>query len=369
MLRVAVDLTSLLTAQTGVGVLAIETTRRLAARDDLALTAFAVTWRGRGRLSSVVPPKVAVMERPMAARPLRALWKHWDHPRVDAWIGRHDVVWGPNYVVPPTRAGAIATVHDLTAVHFPELATGDALAYPRLVQRALDRGAWVHTPSSFVRNEVIDHFRVDPDRVVSIPNGVRLVAPGDVTAGRRLVGSDRYVLALSTVEPRKDLPTLVRAFDLLGDGDRDVRLVLAGRDGWGAEALDRALDGSRHRERIVRLGWVSDDAREALLRGASVYAYPSIYEGFGFPPLEAMSADVPVVATETGSLPEVAGPGADLVPVGDAEALASSLGRILADDEHRRGLVARGQEVVARHNWDTTAERFAALLHRVADSR
>jgi glycosyltransferase involved in cell wall biosynthesis len=364
--RVAVDLTSLLTAQTGVGVFALETTRRLAARDDMALTAFAVTWRGRGRLSSAVPPNVAVAERRMAARPLRALWKRADHPRVDLWIGRHEVVWGPNYVVPPTRAASVVSVHDLTTVHFPQLATADTLTYPRLIQRALDRGAWVQTSSSFVRSEVIDHFRADPDRVVSIPLGVRPVAPGDARTGQRLAGGDRYVLAVGTVEPRKDLPTLVRAFNLVGDGDSDVRLVLAGQDGWGAEALDLAIRGSRHRERIVRLGWVSDQDREALLRGASVYAYPSIYEGFGLPPLEAMSADVPVVTTATGSLPEVVGSGADLVPVGDAEALAASVARLLADDEHRRELVARGREAVAAHSWDTTAERFAALLCRVA---
>jgi glycosyltransferase involved in cell wall biosynthesis len=365
-LRVAVDLTSLLTPQTGVGVSALETARRLATRDDLALTAFAVTWRGRGRLGSVVPPNVAVAERPMAARPLRELWKRTDHPRVDWWIGKHDVVWGPNYVVPPTRAASVVTVHDLTAVHFPELATADTLAYARLIQRAIDRGAWVQTSSSFVRNEVIDHFRVDPDRVVSVPLGVRPVASGDASVGRRLAGGDRYVLAVGTIEPRKDLPTLVRAFDRVGDTDPDVRLVVAGQDGWGAEAFDVALRSSRHRQRIVRLGWVSDDDREALLRGASVYAYPSIYEGFGLPPLEAMSADVPVVTTATGSLPEVAGPGADLVPVGDATALAASLARVLTDDEHRRDLVARGREVVSQYNWDTSAERFATLLHRVA---
>jgi glycosyltransferase involved in cell wall biosynthesis len=365
-LRVAVDLTSLLTPQTGVGVFARETTRRLATRDDLALTAFAVSWRGRGRLGSAVPPNVAVAERPMAARPLRELWKRANHPRVDLWIGRHDVVWGPNYVVPPTRAPSLVSIHDLTVVHFPELATADTLAYPRLIQRALDRGAWVQASSSFVRDEVIDHFRVDPDRVVGIPLGVSPVGPGDPRRGRRLAGGDSYVLAVGTVEPRKDLPTLVRAFDLVGDGDPDVRLVVAGQDGWGAEALDLAIRGSRHRERIVRLGWVSDRDREALLRGASVYAYPSIYEGFGFPPLEAMSADVPVVATATGSLPEVAGPGADLVPVGDADALAASLNRVLADDAHRRDLVARGREAVARHSWDTTAERFADLIRRVA---
>ena len=366
MLRVAADLTSLLTPLTGVGTFAAELTRHLAARDDLDLTAFAVTWRGRGRLPAAVPPDVAVVSRPLAARPLRALWKRLDHPRIDRWIGRHDVVWGPNYVVPPTRAGALASVHDLTTLHFPQLATADTLAYPRLVRRAIARGAWIHTDSSFVRDEVIDHFGADPDRVVAVPPGVRAVAGGDAAAGRRLAGGERYVLAVGTVEPRKDLPTLVQAFELLGDDDPDLRLVLAGQDGWGAEALTQALERARYRARIVRLGWVSDGDRESLLRGASVYAYPSVYEGFGFPPLEAMSTDVPVVTTAAGALPEVAGPGAELVPVGDAEALAAGLARVLTDDAHRRDLVARGHEIVARYGWGTAADRFAALLHRVA---
>jgi glycosyltransferase involved in cell wall biosynthesis len=364
-LRVAIDLTSLLTPQTGVGVFAAETTRRLATpRHDLALTAFAVTWRGRGGLAEAVPAGVTVVDRPMAARPLRALWTRIDHPRVDLWIGRHDVVWSPNYVVPPTAAVAVTSVLDLTTVHFPQFANADTLAYPRLVQRAIDRGAWVHAPSSFVRAELIDHFEVDPDRVVTVPLGVRPVAPGDASAGRAQAGGDRYVLAIGTIEPRKDLPTLVRAFDQLGDEDTEIRLVLAGPDGWGAEALARALDRSRHRDRIVRLGWVADGDREALLRGASAYAFPSVYEGFGLPPLEAMSAGVPVVTTATGSLPEIAGPGADLVPVGDADALAGALARVLTDDDHRADLVARGRQVAARYTWEATADGLAALFHR-----
>ncbi|MGH9111831.1 MAG: glycosyltransferase family 4 protein [Acidimicrobiales bacterium] len=366
MLRVAVDLTSLLTPLTGVGLFAAEMTCRLAARDDMALTGFAVTWRGRGRLRDAAPAGVAVVDRRMAARPLRRLWVRSDHPLIDRWIGRHDVVWGPNYVSPPSRAGALMSVHDLTTVHFPQLATADTLDYPALIRRALARGAWVHTPSEFVRTEVIDHFGVEPARVVAVPLGVRPTRPGDAARGRRLAGADRYVLALGTVEPRKDLPTLVRAFDELADDDPDLRLVVAGPDGWGAESLAEAIAAARHRDRIVRLGWVTDADRDALLRGCAVYAFPSIYEGFGFPPLEAMSAGVPVVTTDTGSLPEVAGPGAALVPVGDPGALAAALAQVLSDDDHRHDLVARGREVVARYSWDAAADRFADLLPRVA---
>jgi glycosyltransferase involved in cell wall biosynthesis len=365
-LRVAVDLTSQLTPLTGVGVMARELVARLATRDDLELTAFAVTWRGRGRLAEVVPPGVRVVDRPMPARPLHEVWRRADHPRVDRWIGDHDVVWGPNFVVPPSRAAQVVTVHDLTPVRLPELAGDFTLTFPGLVRRALRRGAWVHTPSSFVRDEVVATFDADPERVVAIHHGAPADPAGDPAAGRRLAGGDRFVLAVGTIEPRKDVPTLVRAFDRLAADHPDVRLVIAGADGWGAGALTEAVGRAHHGDRIARLGRVDERARVDLLAAATVYAYPSVYEGFGLPPIEAMAAGVPVVTTRAGALPEVVGDAADLVDVGDVDGVAAALGRAFDDPGHRRALVARGREVAARYDWSTAAARLADLLGRAA---
>lgn len=366
------DATPVLGARTGVGQFCHELIHALAERDDVALTAFALTWRRRGQLPGQLPGKVGVVRRPLAARPLRGCWKRSSYPPIEWWTGRTDVVHGTNFVVPPARrAGMVVTVHDLTTVRFPELCTDDALEYPNLIRRALRRGALVHTPSAAVAAEVVDHFGVDPDRVTpvahAVPDVEHLVA-GDPVLGRRLCGAERYVLALGTIEPRKDLPLLVRAFDLVADGEPDLHLVVAGPDGWGADAFQRALAASRHGDRIHRLGYVDHAEKAALLSGASVFAYPSVYEGFGLPPLEAMTTGVPVVATAVGSLPEVLGDGACFVPSNDEEALAASLASVLSDEAKRSALVDRGRRWVERYSWSRCAEEMVALYRRAAQA-
>jgi alpha-1,3-rhamnosyl/mannosyltransferase len=148
--------------------------------------------------------------------------------------------------------------------------------------------------------------------------------------------------------------------------DPDLRLVVAGPDGWGVERFDDAVAGSHHRARIGRLGWVTEVQRADLLAGALLLAYPSRYEGFGLPPLEAMAAGVPVVATRAGALPETLGDAAVLVDPGDVDALAGAIGEVAGDDALRRDLVQRGRARAARYSWDRCAGELLALYRRRA---
>ena len=367
-MRVALDVGSLLGPRTGIGVFTDELVRGLAETGDVDVVAYATSWRGRHDIAGVVPEGVAVATRPMAARPLRAAWRRSTWPPIELWTGPVDVVHGPNYVVPPARrAAAVVSVHDLTMLHFPEMCTADTLAYPALIKAAVRRGAWIHTDTHAIADEVIATFDVPADRVRTVHLAASpLAAEGpssDAAAGRRLAGAERFVLALGTVEPRKDLPGLVAAFDLVADEDPDTYLVIAGPDGWGADALTSAIAAARFSGRIKRIGWVTDDDKAALLRAAAVLAYPSRYEGFGIPPLEAMGVGTPVVATDVPAVREVCGNAALLVAPGDPDALAEALHHALAD-VHR--LSERGRDRSGGFTWARTVAGMTKLYDDVS---
>ncbi|MET0728423.1 MAG: glycosyltransferase family 1 protein [Acidimicrobiales bacterium] len=367
-LRVAVDATSLYDVRTGVGRFTAALLQEVAPLDELEVTAFAVTWRGHGELETMVPAGVAAAPRRMAAAPMRSLWRRFGHPRIEHWVGPIDVVHGPNYVVPPARAARVVTVHDLTFLHFPQFCTREVLQYPGLLRRAIDTGAWIHTDSDFVRDEVIELLGADAARVVSVPLGITLPADREATRGRQIAGGDEYVLALGTVEPRKNLPVLVEAFDAVAAQRPELRLVVAGPDGWGVPAFRDAVARATHRDRIVRLGFVSEADRGHLLAGAGVVAVPSHYEGFGLTAVEAMLAGAPVVASAAGSHREVVGNGGLLVPPGDRDALSDALLAVLGDSVLAESLRQRGRVQAQRYSWRAMGAGIEALWRRAASA-
>ena len=297
------------------------------------------------------------------------LWSRLDRPDATRALGRPALVHGTNYVVPPVRCPRLVSVYDCWFLRHPEDVHPDVARAAAVLRRSVARGAVVHVSSRASAAEV--HELLSPARVEVIHLGTIPVAPPPATAPVAIaerIGGRPFVLALSTVERRKNLHRLVDAFGRLHALRPELRLVIAGRDGNGAGDVATAM----HRMSaptagdVVRLGQVDDATKSWLLHHAAVLAYPSLDEGFGFPLLEAMSAGVPVVASTAGSIPEVASDGAVLVDPLDVDGLAAALERVLSDDRLRYELIRAGRARVAEFSWSATAQRFADLYASLA---
>lgn len=372
-LRVVLDATPLIGKTAGIGAFTRGLINALIEVPDLKVDAYALSFRGFDELGKLLPEGVSHPHIPMPAAALMKTWARTAHPTIDRWVGSFDVVHGTNFVVPPSNRGAmLVTVHDLTAIHYPQLCEPTTLKYPELISKAVSRGAHVHTQSQTIADEVSELLEINPARIHTISPGIPelLELPsGYEDWGKQIAQADRYVLAVGTVEPRKDYPNLVRAFDVVAGDRSDLSLVIAGSIAWGEKELQKAIEEARHSSRIHVLGYVSETQRAALLRGASVFAYPSLYEGFGMAPLEAMQAGVPVVATNAGAVPEVAAGAALYAEVGDPYGLAGVIAQALEDESTRQTLISAGHERVKEFSWTKCASQMADLYELLAKER
>src|SRR5688572_27687404 len=257
----------------------------------------------------------------------------------------------------------VVTVHDLTFFDHPEWhERSKVLFFRRMIPASAARAAVIVAVSGATAEAInaaiepaapvltIAHG-VDHDRFRPAPVG----DPKDLATLDPLGVTPPYVAFVGTIEPRKAVPTLVEAFARLAGAHPGLRLVLAGADGWGTEEARAAIAASGVATRIVRVRWVPDDALPALLRQATVVAYPSHEEGFGLPALEALACGAPLVTSAESPMAEIAGPAALLVPPGNAGALSWALNRVLTDPELAGRLRQEGPKSAAPYTWDASA--------------
>jgi glycosyltransferase involved in cell wall biosynthesis len=300
-----------------------------------------------------------------SARPARLAWEQARAARLAARLGIE--VWhGPHYTLPlRLRCPSVVTVHDLTFFDHPEWHQLSKAAFFRPMARAATARADAIVAVSEATAERLDEILAPEAPVVTIPHGVdherfRPAEPGnadDLATLRPLGVRPPYIAFVGTMEPRKGVPTLVEAFARMAGPRPDLRLVLAGQDGWGTEAVRAAIEASGVATRVARLRWVPDEALPALLRQAEAVAYPSFEEGFGLPALEALSCGAALVTTAGSPMADLSGPAALAVPPGNAGALAWALGRILDDPVLRDELRHRGPAVARPHTWERSARR------------
>lgn len=369
---VAIDVTPLVGVRTGIGAAVSEILGALAALDGApSLVPYALSVRARGHRAALPAGTRFV---PLPARLLLASWTRSDHPRIDRFLGDADLVHATNYLAPPSRHATLVSVYDCSFVRYPHLCTREVRAFEPALRRAVARGATIHTTSEFVASEIAEIFGAglaDSGRIEVVALGVPDLGPPITTIPAEVaptISAGPYVLAIGTLEPRKNLPHLVAAFGAIAGAHPDLRLVLAGPDGSSRPDIDTAVARlpPPRRNRVAIIGPVSNTARRALLESAVALAYPSVYEGFGFPVLEAMTIGIPVVAASAGAVPEVAGDAALLVDPADEAALSAALDTLVTSDTVRQTCTERGRERVRRYSWSAAAGGLAAVYGRIA---
>ena len=365
-LRIGVDIRPFYEPLTGVGWYLYHLLNELARRNDLELILL-----GDARITDLGPrlyvdlpanARLCVFDlrghgKSRFSRPLTAaayvLWM---------WLLDCDLIFGANYFL-PRLMGAIAkrrvvTVHDLTYKRFPELLQKETLHnLERTMTREVALSDAIIAVSESTRRDLLSFYQVDPSRVFAVHSGVAL--PDEEEAIRDV--PKRYILFVSTIEPRKNLDTLLDAFDVLRRGGYEGSLVVAGKIGWKAEKLAKRLRSPG----VVHLDYVKPSQLTALYRKAEVFVFPSIYEGFGFPLLEAMMLGVPAIAARSSSLPEIGGDAALYFDPASASELAAQLRRVIDDQALGRDLAVRGRERAGQFRWDRAARETLEVFRRV----
>jgi len=307
------------------------------------------------------------------------LWQRLRLPLpADLLLGRADLYHSPDFVLPPLRwTAGIVTVHDLSFMVHPEHAVPGLEFYLRgAVPRAVRRARLVLADSENTRRDLIRFWGTPPEKVHVLYPGIsphfrRVTDPTALADVReRYHLPSHFILSVSRLEPRKNFPGLIEAFNRLrSQTDLPHHLVIAGGKGWLYEPVFEAAKRSPYRTFIHLPGFVDDADLPALYSLADIFAYPTFYEGFGFPPLEAMACGTPVLSADNSSLPEVVGDAGILLPTDDADAWAEAMERALTDDSLRQRLVKAGPRQAARFTWEASVHRLVHIYEEAMPRR
>ncbi len=277
---------------------------------------------------------------------------------------RFDLLHSPDFI--PPRLGAkryVITIHDLAFLLYADIQTADSLRYyAGQIQQAVRQADHIIAVSHTTKNDIIHLLNVAPEKMTVIWEGIH----PSFRVSRSHFAPDPYILFVGTIEPRKNIPNLLKGYAILKSRQKAVpKLVLAGQKGWLSEASFAAIESFGLQQEVVWLGSVPFEQLPALYNGATMLVYPSLYEGFGFPPLEAMACGTPVITSDRGALREVSGEAALYVEPEQPESIAEAMQQLLLNETLAQEMRIRGLEHVKQFTWEQTARQTLAVYEKV----
>lgn len=371
---IAIDYTPAFRQRAGIGRFVRDLTRTLIARDKD--TEYRLVTFGRPPAEDL-PSNAKFLPIPITERLALILWHRLHVPLpLDPFLRGADLYHGTNFLLPPLRrTPGVVTIHDLSYLTFPQFAEPSLAAFlTREAPRSVRAAAAICADSQATRDDLIRLLGVPAGKVTVVYGGVhpgfRPASGEDIRRAAAKYPLDRpYLFALGTREPRKNLAGLLDAFEILRNRQHMPRLLIAGPEGWRQEGFATKLAHSPYRNDVISLGFVPEEDLPALLTASACFVFPSYYEGFGLPVLEALACAAPVVCGNASSLPEIGGDAVITAPASDAAAIADSIERVLLDGDLSRSLRERGPARAAEFRWEAAADVQREVYRRVLARR
>lgn len=318
--------------------------------------------------SSELP--VGLIQSDVRPIPLRRLWTH-ARLSAEMLLSPPDLLFVPAHVIPAIHPASVVTIHDLGYLAFPD-------AHPprqrRMLEAATRWNAWaaraIIVPSLFTKDDVVSRLGVPAERIHVIPHGVeiprRQEAIVDRSSAARSTFERPFVLAVGTLQPRKNYGRLAQALAIVRSHGLDIDLVIAGKPGWNSTSVEQDVHSALRDNRLHVLNYVSSEMLHRLYATCMMFVQPSLFEGFGMPVLEAMAAGAPVVSSSTSSLPEVGGDVAHYVDPMNVEHIAAAIEHLAGDVDERLRLGALGRARASLFSWSVAARQTREVLWSIA---